>query len=110
VLMCSQPRSGPVLPNQDWLASDETPPLERHNLRLVYARWLAHEELYDELLEQVTGVERTDVADPGSLLFYQSVAYHRLLKKQEGLKSLTRLQAEVADLPARYKSLATLMK
>jgi hypothetical protein len=109
VELCSQPR-GVKLPEQAWLLSDGTPAFERHNLRLYYGRWLSQVQLYDEMLEQLTGLEPTDVVDPGSLLFYQGVAYHRLLKKQEGLKAIQRLLAEVADPPQRYRALASMMK
>jgi hypothetical protein len=107
---CSKPRNGAPLPHVDWLASQDTPPLERSNLRLVYGRWLSHERLYDELLEQLRGLEPTDVVDPAGLLFYQSVAYHRLLDKEEGLRTLDRLLDDVADVPMRYEALAKLMK
>lgn len=107
---CSRVRVVLVLPDQAWLKAEAGSAFMRHNLRLYYARWLAHERLYDEMLETLDGLEPSDVVDPASLLFYQSVAYHRLLKKDEGIKSIERLLLDVADSPHRYRSLATLMK
>ena len=63
------------------LRQEETDPFVRHNLRLYYGRWLAQHDLYDEALAQLEGLQPADVIDPGSLLFYQSVGYHRLLDK-----------------------------
>ncbi|HEY5312750.1 MAG TPA: hypothetical protein VIK18_09520, partial [Pirellulales bacterium] len=83
---------------------------EARNLRVYYGRWLAHEALYDELLEQVKGLDPAQVADPATLLFCQSVAYHQLLDKDAGLKTVDRLLHDVAAVPARYLSLAKLMR
>lgn len=110
VELCSQLRAkGPLAP-QAWLAAEETPDFERHNLRLFYGRWLAHEGLFDESLEQIAGLKPEQVVDPATLLFYQSVAYHRLLDKDKGLETLARLLDETAGLPLRYKSVAELMQ
>lgn len=106
----SKPRSAAVLPDTAWLESDTTPAFERHNLRLYYARWLSHQRLYDELLDQTTGLEPADVVDPASLLFYRGVACHWLLQKEAGIKTLDRLLHDVLDPPARYRSLAALMR
>lgn len=110
VELCSKSRlRGPLAP-QAWLKSDETPAFERNNLRLFYGRWLAHQGLFDESLEQLAELQPEEVIDPASLLFYQGVAYHRLLNKEQGLASLKRLMEDVADRPARYTSVAELMK
>jgi len=108
--LCSQMRAKGPLGPQAWLASDETPAFERDNLRLFYGRWLAHEGLFDESLEQIADLKPGQVIDPATLLFYQGVAYHRLLNKEQGLETLERLLGETADLPARYKSVAELMQ
>lgn len=110
VEMCAAPRSARPLPDTTWLLSSDTAPLVANNLRLFYGRWLAQERLYDELLEQLRGLRPADVVDPAALLFYQSVAYHRLLNRDEGLKTIDRLLADVADPPRRYAQLATLMR
>lgn len=110
VELCSRIRAkGPLAP-QAWLAGDETPAFERDNLRLFYGRWLAHEGLFDESLEQIADLKPGQVIDPATLLFYQGVAYHRLFNKEQGLETIERLLAETADLPARYKSVAELMQ
>lgn len=110
VALCARPRTkGPLAP-QEWLRTGDAPLLERNNLRLVYARWLSHYGLYDEMLEQIQDLQPTDVVDPASLLFYQSVAHHRLLHKDPGLAALKRLLTDVADCPKRYRSVAVLMQ
>jgi hypothetical protein len=108
--ICSRPRSGFKLPDVGWLAAADTPAFEARNLRVFYGRWLAHQAFYDELLEQVKDLDPAQVADPATLLFCQSVAYHRLLDKDEGLKTVDRLLHDVASVPTRYKTLATLMR
>jgi hypothetical protein len=42
-------------------------------------------------------------------LFYQSVAHHRLLNKEPGLKSIRQLLDDVAGSPQRYVAVAGLM-
>lgn len=108
--VCSRPRTNFKLPDVAWLAAADTPAFEARNLRVYYGRWLAHESLYDELLEQVKGLDPAQAADPATLLFCQSVAYHRLLDKDAGLKAVDRLLHDVAAVPARYQSLARLIR
>ncbi|MBI2825669.1 MAG: hypothetical protein HYX69_13375 [Planctomycetia bacterium] len=110
VELCGRPRAkGPLVP-QEWLAKDDVPPLMRNNMRLYYGRWLSQQALYDESLEQLAGLEPADVVDPASLLFFQSVAHHRLLNKDEGLKAIARLLGEVENGPSRYLTVAGLMR
>lgn len=110
VTLCNQPRSEQLLAPQDWLRGEQTPAFERNNMRLFYGRWLSQQRLYDESLEQLTGIEPTDVVDPATLLFFQSVAYHRLLNKTDGLRTIDRLVSEVVDAPPRYVTVAGLMR
>jgi hypothetical protein len=107
---CAKPRASVNLPETGWLESETTPEFERDNLRLLYARWLSHERLYDELLEQTSDLEPDEVVDPASLLFYRGVACHWLLQKDAGLKVLDRLLNDVANPPPRHKALAHLMR
>lgn len=107
--LCSKPRDRVVLPSQEWLFDRDTPSLMRDNLRLIYGRWLSHELLYDESVDQLGGIAADDVVDPATLLFYQSVGYHRLLSKNDGLKSIRQLLDDVSDSPVRYKAVAALM-
>lgn len=110
VEFCSQPRSKLILPSQAWLLDGTRPPLMANNLRLLYARWLVDESLYDEAHEMISGLKPEDVIAPPMLLFYQSVVYHGLLNKESGLKSLdTLLQGEESS-PRRYIVLARLMQ
>jgi len=71
-----------------WLRVELTPPFVRFNLRLAYGRWLSQQGYFDESLEELGGLLPDQVVDPGALLFYQSVAYHKLLKKEECLAAL----------------------
>jgi hypothetical protein len=108
--LCSKPRSDVVLPGQAWLADPETPPLVANNLRLLYGRWLAHELLFDEALEQLAGLRPDDVADPATLLFYQSVVHHRLLDPEAAMAALERLLTGAEQSPRRYVAVARLME
>lgn len=110
VRTCQHPRPyGPLAP-QEWLKHDELDAFARNNLRLYYGRWLVHEHLYDEALEQLQNLAPADVVDPAALLFYQAVVHHRLLHKEAGLAALAQLLHNVADLPQRYRALAGLMQ
>jgi len=92
------------------LTNESAAPLVRNNLRLFYGSWLARHALYDEASEQLAGLNPTDVVDPASLLFYQAVAAHRLLKKDECVPLLSRLLENEAALPKRYATVAKLMQ
>ena len=93
-----------------WLADNATPAIERNNLRLLYGRWLVQANLYDEALVQLQSLRPEDVVDPAGLLFYQSVVYHRLLKKEAGLEALSLLLEPGHEIPRRYLSVARLMQ
>ena len=128
VALCQDPQMQLVPPEFAYLdnssqnpADDAEPSLEtndasrtddwvRNNLRLLYARWLAQNALYDEVLEQLDGVKPVDVVDPASLLFYRAVAQHRLLKKDECLETLATISEQKESLPRRYASLVQLME
>lgn len=107
---CRQIRSRPGLPVFSILEDSQAPPLLRNNLRLLYGRWLAQNELYDESLEQLDGLQADNVADPAALLFYRGVAHHRLLQKKECLPVLEKLLENEELLPRRYLTLAQLME
>ena len=76
----------------------------------MYASWLVHESLYDEALEQLSGLAPGDVVAPAALLFHQSVVYHALLNKESGLKSIGELLQGAEQSPRRYVALARLMQ
>ena len=92
------------------LMDEQFAPFVRNNLRLYFGRWLAQRNFYDEALTQLQGLTTNDVVDPASLLFFQSVANHRLLHKTECLVALDRLLENEAAIPQRYLSVARLMQ
>ncbi|MFZ5828731.1 MAG: hypothetical protein ACOY3P_01520 [Planctomycetota bacterium] len=108
--LCSSPNTLYRLPDQSWLKAESTADLVGNNLRLFYARWLVHQELYDEALEQLAGLSTADVVAPAMLLFYQGISYHSLLDKEAGLKTIARLMGEAEQSPRRYVALARLME
>ncbi len=108
--LCAKPKAIGPLPKVAWLADEKLPAIERNNLRLWYARWLAQERLYDYALTQLAGLEPADVVDPASLLFYQAVANDWLLHKDPGLKTIARLLERKKELPRRYSQTAELMQ
>jgi hypothetical protein len=109
VEFCSRENTAVELPDFAWLLDDKTPPFLRNNLRLYYARWLAQQDLYDESLVFLTGLEPNEVIDPASLLFYQSVGYHRLVQGKESREAANRLLEREEELPRRYQQLARLI-
>lgn len=108
--LCRSSYGGLGLPDWDFLSSSETPPFERHHLRLIYGRWLAQNELYNETLEQIGELKPADVIAPSMLLFYQSVAHHRLLQKEACLPVVEQLLENEDELPRRFSTLAKLIR
>jgi hypothetical protein len=108
--LCSQPRASLILPDQAWLGDPRTPPFVARNMRLFYARWLVQELLFEEAREQISGLEPSEAAAPATLLFYQSVVYHKLLEKESGLKTLEALLDGAEISPRRYVAVARLMR
>ena len=109
VALCSQPRPLEAVAAQAWLLDPETPSFVSDNLRLLYGRWLAQENLYDEAREQLAELGPQLVVDPATLLFYQGVVFHRLLEKGPGLQALQRLDRDVRNPPERYRALAGIL-
>ncbi len=107
--LCSQSPS-PRPPEQSWLKDPKLPAVLAHNLRLYYGIWLARGSLFDESMEQLSGLEPDQVVDPASLLFYQGVIYHQLLNKDAGLKAIGQLLEEPEQSPRRYAAVAKLMQ
>jgi hypothetical protein len=107
---CAGPPSKMVPPSYPWLTSRESPDFLANNLRLLYGRWLAQGRFYDEAREYLNGLEPSDVVDPASLLFYQSVVSHRLLDQESGLKTMGLLLDGAENSPRRYESVARLMQ
>ena len=109
-VLCLQPRVSLVLSDQAWLTDTQTRPFVSHNMRLVYARWLVQESLFDEAHQQLSGLEPSDVVAPATLLFYQSVVYHKLLEKESGLTTIEQLLNGAETSPKRYIAVARLMQ
>src|SRR5438067_5900578 len=110
VAACRQGGSLLVAPKFAGLTDESLPPLVRDNLRLLVGRWLAQHDLVDESLDVLKDVTTDHVADPATLLFYQAVGQHRLLKKDECLAAASKLLEREAELPQRYLALARLME
>ena len=107
---CRSMRNLPELPQFEFLESSETLPFVRNHLRLVWARWLAQNQLYDETLETLQDMGTGDVVDPASLLFYRSIALHRLLKKDECIPVVEQLLEREEDVPRRFATLAKMIQ
>jgi len=110
VELCRSDQRPLPLPKFDLLEGANVPPLVRNNLRLHYARWLAGQGFYDESLAQIDDLKPEDVVDPASLLFYQSVAHHRLLDKKKFLPAVSKLLENKGAIPRRYETVAMLME
>jgi hypothetical protein len=110
VELCGKPHGLTVTPEFPMLADDKAAPFVRNNLRLLFGQWLTQEHRYDEALEQLKDLQPTDVVDPASLLFYQSVCYQWTLHKTEGLASISKLLEQRKAIPRRYQQLADLMQ
>lgn len=107
---CAAAQRPLTLPTFELLDRPDTPALVRNNLRLYFARWLAQHQLYDETLIQIGDLKPADVIDPATLLFYQSVAHHRLMDKDKCLPLLETLLENRGQIPKRYETLALLME
>ncbi len=106
---CRKGSDKPIARRFDFLQDEKLHPFVRNNMRLYYGRWLVQNELYDESVEHLSGLNAKDVVDPASLLFFQSVGFHRLLKKEDCLKSLGTLMENKNAIPRRYATVASLM-
>lgn len=110
VQLCSERRTLAGVTAEPWLTNAKTPPLVANNMRLLYGRWLVHEQLFDEAALQLRGLEPADVVAPASLLFYQAATSHVLLDREKGLEAIEQLLAGADQSPQRYIVLAKLMQ
>jgi hypothetical protein len=110
VAVCNSAYEGPAVADPEWLADADVPPLVRHNLRLYYARWLAQYGLYDEVLHQIGDLRPAEVIDPASLLFYQMVAYHQLVRPDDARSAMVQLMERDDALPRRFQQVAQLVE
>lgn len=107
---CREPFSTGAAAAEDWLYAEDTSPFVSANLRVYRGRWLTHRLLFDEARAELEGLTPDDVAAPATLLFYQAVAYHRLLDREAGLKVIKQLLDGEDQSPRRYTALARLMQ
>jgi hypothetical protein len=110
VKFCSGQKRRFAAPEFAILHDEATSAIVRINLKLLFGRWLAQQELFDEALAQLEGLDVQQVVDPASLLFYQSVCYHRVLNKEQALPTIAKLLENEDTLPRRYASVAKLME
>ncbi len=85
-------------------------PFFRDAVQLYYARWLTQHRFYDEAMPLLEAMNPETSIDPASLFFYRSVCRLRLLKPAEAADDLTLLLENTLDVPARYRTVAELMK
>ena len=110
VAACRQDSPLLLAPKFEALDDENLPEWARHNLRLLVGRWLAQHDLIDESLDVLKDVELEHAVDPATLLFYQAIAQHRLLKKDECLVMVSKLLERENEIPHRYVTLARLME
>ncbi|MFO0897121.1 MAG: hypothetical protein U0836_06780 [Pirellulales bacterium] len=93
-----------------WLDEPSRPEWLRADLKLYAGRWAAQERLYDESLAQIGKLDVGAVSDPATLLFYQSVGFHRLLDQEAGAQAVERLLERESELPQRFVAVARLLR
>ena len=107
---CGSAADVTALPVFPALQDDQQPAFLRSNLRLLYGRWLAQHDFYDEAIEQLQGLTTADVVDPAALLFYQSVACHRMPDKRQCIPLVAKLLEHQQKIPRRYLTVAQLIQ
>jgi hypothetical protein len=81
----------------------------RNNLQLLLAQALTAHQYYDEAASYLARLNPESVADPASLLFYQSAVLYRQRDKERGLSVLARLLENEDQLPKRFANVGRLM-
>ena len=107
---CNTEHTSPVPPDAKWLDDQTLPDALRNNLHLFYARWLAQQGLYDEVLLALEGLTTEDVVDPAGMLFYRLVAHQQLVQPEQSRAALVQLLEQEAALPRRYRQVAQLIQ
>lgn len=97
-------------PVRSLLLATDLGPFYQANLRLFMGRLLAQNELYEESLEVLSSAQPDEIIDPASYLFYRAACEKALLQKDTALRTLGQLLKNTSQVPARYVSLAELMK
>ena len=82
----------------------------RDHVRLLFGRWLAQNQFYDEALEQLEPLDLDALLTPESALFYQALAEHQLLRKPDFKETVETLLQHETDLPVRFAVLSKIMQ
>lgn len=85
-------------------------PFYLHNIRAFFARHMAVMKLYDEAEAIYSEIEPKYLVDPATALFYRAVCEHALLRRDEGLATITLLIEQTEPLPLRFAAVAELMR
>ena len=91
------------------LKSDELDPFVRSQLAAAAARSAAHRKAFEESLAAAKLATPELTLDPAGYYFYRAVAEHATMQREPAGRSLSRLLEDVADVPDRYRVVATLM-
>ena len=82
----------------------------RDQVALYHARWLTQHRFYAEAILMLEALDPENVIDPASLFFYRAVCRLRLLKSAEAGDDISLLLNHTLDVPARFRSVAEMMK
>lgn len=95
-----------VVDFQEWLIkpekSESMPDQIRSQVCLYYMLSLARMEMYEEAMQVLSQLRAPDVMDPAGLLFHRAVIHHKLLEREECVKTLEQLE----KLPHEKENLA----
>ncbi|MCG6156299.1 hypothetical protein [Rubinisphaera margarita] len=80
------------------------------NFRCWFVDQLTQRQMYEEALEQLTGLDPSLLAEPAGYFFQKSVCAHQLLQKEIASESLKTLLTDCESLPTRYRMLGELMQ
>lgn len=80
------------------------------NVRAYLGRYLVQMRMYDEAQWNFEEVDPALVVDPATLLFHRAVCEQQLLQRDEGMATLKALLENTEAVPARYRTVATLMQ
>jgi len=109
VEMLAEAKAGQKVQTSHLLDNGSADDFVTGHVRLLYGRWLARNELFDESLEELEKLDVDQVLAPATLLYYRGLMEHQLLKPKACIKTLSRLLENSDHLPRRYNVLAKLM-
>lgn len=104
-----QPRQSWQVPAFACLDDNQLAPWIRQNLNLLYGRWLANHDYFEEAQERLQPLAAADVIDPPMLMFYRGVVAYRLVDKATCAAQLQPLVDHRDQVPRRYVAVAQLM-